>query len=111
MSEFTYLFRGGEPSGPPEQTRQHLQKWLAWRQELTEKGHFKDGRPLERTGKLAKGKQKIVSDGPYVETKEVVGGYMLIEAKDLAHAVELSLGCPIFELGGVVEVRPVMKFS
>ncbi len=110
MSEFAYLFCGGEASGSPEQTQQQMQKWVAWMKELGEKGRIKDpGRPLERTGKLVNGKQETVTDGPYAEAKGLVGGYMLIEAKDPAQAVELSSGCPIFETGGLVEVRPIMK--
>jgi len=50
-----------------------------------------------------------VTDGPFAEAKDLVGGYTLIEAKDLAEAAELSKGCPIFERNGFVEVRPVMK--
>ena len=112
MSEFTYLFRGGEASGSPEQMQQQMQKWVAWIKELGERGHLKDpGQPLERTGKVVKGKQKIVTDGPYAEAKDLVGGYMLVEARDLAHAVELSLGCPILETGGLVEVRPIMQMN
>lgn len=112
MSEFTYLIRGGDGSGSPDQMQQQMQRWMAWMKELGEKGHLKDrGNPLERTGKVVKGKQKTVTDGPYAETKDIVGGYMLIEAKDLSHAVELSKGCPIFEVGGMVEVRPVMPFK
>jgi hypothetical protein len=57
---------------------------------------------------LVRGKSRTVIDGPYAE-KDLVGGYTLIEAKDLGQAVELSVGCPIFEAGGLVEVRPVMK--
>jgi hypothetical protein len=80
--------------------------------ELGEKGYIKDpGNPLEHTGKLVKGKQKTVTDGPYAETKDIVGGYMLIEAKDLDHAVQISRGCPIFEVGGLVEIRPVLKMN
>ena len=113
MSEFVYLYRGGESGrSSPEQAQQMMQKWMAWLKELTEKGHIKDqGQPLERAGKLVKGKQKTVTDGPFAEAKDVVGGYTLIEARDLAQAVELSKGCPIFELGGAVEVRPVMKLN
>jgi hypothetical protein len=112
MSEFTYLFRGGAAPGSPDLTQQRMQKWVAWMKELGEKGHIKDpGHPLEATGKLVKGKQKTVTDGPYAETKDIVGGYMLIEAKDLDHAVEISKGCPIFEAGGLVEVRPIMKMN
>ena len=60
-------------------------------------------------GKLVKGKQRTITDGPYAESKDVIGGYTLIEAKDLAEAAELSKGCPILEGGGVVEVRPVLQ--
>jgi len=84
------------------------QKWVAWFKELGEKGHIKDpGHPLEPAGKVVMGKQKTVHDGPYAEAKDIVGGFTLIEAKDLSQAVELSKGCPIFEVGGSVEVRPI----
>jgi len=111
VSEFVYLYRGGDgPSDSPEQGEQQMQKWVAWMQQLGEKGHMKDrGQPLERTGKVVRGKDKTITDGPYAETKDLVGGYTLIEAKDLSQAAELSKGCPIFEYGGIVEVRPVMK--
>ncbi len=92
--------------------QQSMQKWMNWMKDLGAKGHIKDqGHPLERTGKLVKGQKKVVTDGPYAETKDIVGGYTLIEAKDLAQATELSLGCPIFEFGGLVEVRPIMKLG
>ncbi len=110
MSEFVYLYRGGERERSPERMQQRMQKWMAWFKELGEKGHIKDqGQPLERAGKLVRGKQKTVTDGPFAESKDVIGGYTLIEARDLEQAVELSKGCPIFEVEGAVEVRPVMK--
>jgi len=52
-----------------------------------------------------------VTDGPFAEAKDIVGGYTLIEARDLDQGVELSKGCPIFEVEGTVEVRPVMKLN
>jgi hypothetical protein len=89
-----------------------MQKWMAWLKDLGQKGHIKDqGQPLERAGKFVKGSQKTVIDGPYAETKDVVGGYTLIEARDLDQAVELAKGCPVFEVDGGVEVRPVMKMD
>jgi len=92
--------------------QQMMQKWVAWFKELTEKGHVKNqGHPLERAGKLVKGKEKTIIDGPFVEAKDLVGGYSLIEASDLDQAVQLSKGCPIFENDGAVEVRPVMKLN
>lgn len=112
MSQFVYLYRGGEAGRSPEQAQQMMQKWMTWMKELGAKGHLKDqGQPLERSGKLVKGKQKTVTDGPFAEAKDIVGGYTLVEASDLAQAVELSKGCPIFEVDGAVEVRPVMKMS
>jgi hypothetical protein len=108
VSEFTYLFRGRDTSSSPEQMQKHMDKWVAWFRELGANGHIKDpGHPLEGTGKVVRGKDKIIKDGPYAEAKDVVGGYIVVEAQDLAHAVELSKGCPILEVGGSVEVRPV----
>jgi hypothetical protein len=112
MSEFTYLFRGGLSSASPEQREQHLGKWMAWFTELGKKGVISDprnppGHPLENVGKVVRGTQKNVTDGPYAEAKDIVGGYILVNARDLAHAVEISKGCPILEAGGSVEVRPV----
>jgi hypothetical protein len=112
MSEFLFLYRGGETDRSPERMQQTMQKWMSWLKELGEKGHIKDqGQPLERAGKLVKGRQKSVTDGPFPEAKDIVGGYTLIEARDLGQAVELSKGCPILEVDGTVEVRPVMKIS
>src|SRR5258708_35695950 len=89
MSEFVYLYRGGNPNGTPQQMQAVMQKWVAWLKELGDKGHLKDpGHPLERTGKIVQGKGKPVTDGPFAETKDVVGGCTLVEAKDLCLAVE-----------------------
>ena len=112
MSQFINLYRGGEREASPERMQQVMQKWMSWMKELTDKGHMKDpGQPLERAGKLVKGKQKVVTDGPFAEAKDVVGGYTVVEARDLDQAVQLSKGCPIFETDGTVEVRPVMTMS
>jgi len=109
MSEFLYVYRGGTRPTAPEQMQQVMQKWMTWMKELGAQGHMKDpGHPLERTGKLVAGQRKSVTDGPYAE-KDVVGGYSLIEARDLDQAAELSAGCPILEVGGTVEVRPIMR--
>jgi hypothetical protein len=111
MSEFTYLYRGREVSPSPEQMQKTTEKWMAWFKQLGENGHIKNpGHPLEHTGKVVKGKQKAVIDGPYAEAKDVIGGFTVIEARDLAEATELSKGCPILDVGGSVEVRPIQKF-
>jgi len=117
MSQFLYLYRmtdagRQETMGTPEQAQQNMQRWMTWMQALDAKGHLKDrGQPLERTGKVVRGQQKTVTDGPYTEAKDLVGGFTLVEARDIDQAVELSHGCPILEGGGSVEVRPVMKMD
>lgn len=112
MSEFAFLYRGGEAGRSPERMQQTMQKWMAWFKDLAEKGHIKDrGQPLEGGGKLVRGRQKTVTDGPFAEAKDVIGGFTLIEARDLGQAVELAKGCPIFEVEGAVEVRPVRKLD
>jgi hypothetical protein len=112
MSEYLFLYRGGERPSSPELMQKQMQKWMAWMKDLGDKGNLKDpGHPLEGTGKVIRGTSKTVTDGPFAEAKDVVGGYTLIEAKDLAHAAQLSSGCPIFDTGGLVEVRPIMKIN
>jgi hypothetical protein len=109
VSEFVYLYRGGRRPESPAEGERMMQLWVNWLQDLAAKGHVKDqGQPLEAEGKVVR-KQRSVTDGPYPESKDIVGGYTLIEAKDLTHAAELAGGCPIFEFDGLVEVRPVMK--
>ena len=108
MSEFTFLYRGRNTSASPEQMQKTMQKWQAWFQELSAKGHIKNmGHPLEHAGKVVRGERKTVTDGPFAEAKDVVGGFTIIEARDLDQAAELSKGCPILEAGGSVEVRPI----
>ena len=107
MNDFLYLYRGGQSAGTPEQMQNRMQKWMTWMKELGEKGHIKDiGHPLEQSGKVVKA-LKAVTDGPFAEAKDLIGGYTLVQAKDLAQAADLTAGCPIFEMGGFVEVRPI----
>ncbi|HEY1867590.1 MAG TPA: YciI family protein [Candidatus Cybelea sp.] len=111
MAEFLYIYRGGQRGWTPEESQQIMQKWVSWFKELGATGNLKDGgQPLEAEGKVVKSKS-AVTDGPYAETKDLVGGYTLIEADTLAQAAELAKGCPILERQGIVEVRPIMKMD
>jgi hypothetical protein len=109
MNDFLFLYRGGKRPESPAQGQQVMQKWMDWLKDLGAKGHLKDpGHPLEQTGKVVRSRTAI-TDGPFAEAKDLVGGYSLVLADDLAQAVEISKGCPIFDAGGLVEVRPIMK--
>src|SRR5215468_9219676 len=117
MSQFLYLYRMTESArqdamGTPERAQQNMQRWIAWMSDLDKKGHLKDrGQPLENGGKVVRGQQKTVTDGPFAEAKDLVGGFSLVEATDINQAVELSRGCPALDNGGSVEVRPIMKMD
>jgi hypothetical protein len=109
MSEFVFLYRGGSRAESPAEGEQQMQRWMTWLQDLASQGHIKDrGQPLGPEGNVVRGKERVVTDGPYPESKDIVCGYTLVEAKDAAHACELAGGCPILLYGGLVEVRPVM---
>ena len=113
MSEFVFLYRGGErpESMSPEQSQQIMRKWMGWMKSLADHGHMIDrGQPLEPSGKIVAA-NRTVTDGPFAEAKDVVGGFTLIKAGDVSEAAELAKGCPALELGGRVEVRPVMKLD
>jgi hypothetical protein len=113
MAEFVFLFRASEADrraalGTPESAQRSLAAWLAWIRELEAKGHLKHpGQPIGPEGRVVRGKKKLVTDGPYVEGKDMVLGFIVVEARDVAQAVELSKGCPMLEGDGSVEVRPV----
>jgi hypothetical protein len=115
VSEFVLLYRSTneayrEAAGSSDKASQTIAKWQAWFKDMSERGQLKNiGQPLDRSsGKVVGGKKKTVTDGPYAEAKEVVGGFSIIEARDLNEAAHIASGCPILELGGSVEVRSVM---
>ena len=112
MSEFLYLFRGGDArdaSASPERMQEHMGKWMKWMEDLGKKGKFSGGLPLKPEGKTVKS-NNAVTDG-HSEGKEIVGGYLIVKAKDLIEATEISKGCPIFEFDGTVEVREIQSME
>jgi hypothetical protein len=81
---------------------------MAWAESLRQSGHHKAGEPLEEEGRILSGKNgSIVTDGPFAESKETIGGYFMITASSLDEATEIARGCPIFDNDGTVEVRPI----
>jgi hypothetical protein len=78
-------------------------------QGLAEKGMLAGGDALQLVGKHVNGTKKIVSDGPYAKGNEMIGGYLIVHAKDIDDAVDISKGCPILEEDGSVEVRPIQN--
>jgi hypothetical protein len=111
-SKFLLLLRGGISNRElsPGQLQAQIEKYMSWIGSLRKKGHFLAGEPLEEEGKLLSGRNaETVTDGPFAESKEAIGGYFIISARHHAAAVEISKGCPIFANGGTVEVRPIQQ--
>ena len=114
MTKFMYLFRGGHDNMQkmsPEEMQEHMGKWKTWMSALAEKSVLVDGLPLSREGKKVKDFGNVITDGPYAEGAEIVGGYLIVNAENLDHAVEISKQCPIFENGGQVEVREILSMD
>ena|SRR4029077_8315576 len=111
MKDYMLLFRGGLDfaTATPEQIQQAMMKWKTWMEELSKAGYYNHGERLTRAGTVIKGSQKQVVDGPYTESKEVVGGYIAIKASDIQQATEIAKDCPIFNYNGTVEVREIAK--
>lgn len=113
MAKFMYLFRSNPTayrSMSPEQMQQTMKKWMDWKEMLEKNGHVQQfGERLDATGKVIRGKTKAVTDGPFVEVKDSIQGYIIVNAKDMDQAVELASGCPVLDGDGTVEVRPFVS--
>lgn len=87
-----------------------IKEYGAWAAKMREQKRFVGGEKLtEDAGKVLrnKGGKIVVTDGPYAESKEIVGGYFAITAKDYAEACVIAQECPHLKYGGRVEVREV----
>jgi len=110
MAQFMLLLRGGGefPVHSPEEMQKVLEKYLAWADKLRKDGRHRGGEELKDGGRVMSVKNgKVAIDGPYTETKEIVGGYFLYEAKDVDEATEIAKGCPHLGFGGSVEIREI----
>jgi hypothetical protein len=98
----------------PEEAQAEHPKWMAYTQALSEAGAFVSGEALQpvatATTVRVRGDERLVSDGPFAETKEALAGYYVIEAADLDAALDWAARIPSATRGSV-EVRPVQVFE
>lgn len=114
MKEFMFIFTGptyDELNLSAEEAQAQMMKWFNWMDDLKAKGLYVEGRPLLPEMKRINGASKVVTDGPFAESKELVGGYLIVKAKDFDHAVEAAQGFPDYDLHGGVEIREVLDLS
>ncbi|MHA4741856.1 YciI family protein [Dyadobacter sp. MSC1_007] len=110
MKDFMFVFRS-EPSlladRSPEELQANMQRWMDWIGGIAAQGKLIDrGNRLGFEGKVV-GPTQVITDGPFIEIKESIGGYTMVKAESLEEAAEMAKGCPILNIGGNVEVRPI----
>ena len=105
------LFRGPswEEGLSPEELKKVMGQVMAWFEGLKEQGKVKGGQPLGPEGRTISGKKgRLVADGPFAESKEAVGGYLILQVDDVDEAVAIAKSNPILEYGITIEVRPLL---
>jgi hypothetical protein len=114
MAKFLFVYRGaGDAMAKltPEEQQQHMQKWEKWIGEAMQKGWMLNpGDALTPEGCVVNAK-KVVTDGPFVEAKEIVGGFSIVQTDSLQDAAQLAKGCPGLLAGGSVEVRRLAEYT
>lgn len=114
MAKFMFLQRGGcenRPKMTPEQMTAGMKAWMDWVKRGTDESWLLDpGSPLSGTGAVVNPDLTVI-DGPFVESKELVGGYTIVEATDLAAACELAKQTIKLAGGGKIEVREFANFG
>jgi hypothetical protein len=115
MKEFLLVFRRdfvtNEAQPSPQQLQNMMKPWQDWMGSLAAQNKLANsGNRLSSEGRIVK-KDKTITNGPYVEMKEAVGGYIIVKANTIDEAAELAKGCPILHIGGNVEVRTVVAMD
>ena len=113
MAKFLLVYRGGSDPKKmtPEQMQKGMEKWGAWIQEGISKGWMVNpGDGLTEEGRMVDQKT-VVTDGPFVESKEIIGGFSIVQADTIDAAAELAKWCPHLQSGGRVEVRRLAGYA
>jgi len=98
------------PAPTAEEMKEIMGRFTVWMQGMKARGMVVGTNGLEPTGQILRGPRGASStDGPFAEAKEIVGGYVLITAESLSHAVEAARDCPGLDYRMAVEVRPVKQ--
>jgi hypothetical protein len=109
-TQYLLLFRGPDwdRGKSPEEARGIMDRVMAWFDGLQQRGIVRGGRPLAREGKFVSGESRTVADGPFAESKEVIGGYLVVAVDSLAAATAIARECPTLDHGITIEVRPLL---
>lgn len=110
MKDYLLVYRADYsfmPNRTPEEIQVMSKRWMDWIGGIAAQNKLIDrGNRLDNSGKVIRNASTI-TNGPYAEIKESIGGYSLVKAESYDAAVELAKSCPIFTIGGNVEVREI----
>ena len=98
----------------PQEIQKIIQAYSNWASQLAERGRLAGGNKLaDEPGRVLRGSQEKMSavDGPYSETKEVLGGFFIIEAENYDEAIQICRDCPHLHYGGTIELRQIEPTS
>lgn len=109
-SDYLLLFRGTDwyRDFSPSEMQAKMTDWMGWFNRLIEEGRCKGGQSLALKGKVITGASRQVSDGPFAEAKEAIGGYFILTVRDEEEAIAIAKECPGLPYGVICEVRPLM---
>src|SRR5919109_2935145 len=109
--EYMLLFRGPhwDQGLSTDELQKTMENVMAWFERLNQRGKVKGAQPLSAEGRTISGANgRFVVDGPFTETKEAVGGYLVLQADSFEEAVEVARTNPALRYGVSVEVRPIL---
>jgi hypothetical protein len=112
--QYLLLIYGNESywDNPGPEQQKMAGEYMGFTKDITATGHYKGGNRLDFTSKATtvriRGGKKLITDGPFAETKEQLGGYYLVEAKDLDEAIAIAARIPGARVGSI-EVRPIVS--
>jgi len=112
MDEFILIFRhqDGNKVASPEQIQIWMKQTMDWIGGITAKNKFVGGNGLVFQGSRVVGHKGVVTNGPFGEIKETLGGYIIVKADSVEEAVEFAKGSPVLQgEGNTVEVRKLAK--
>ena len=108
MNEYLFLMKGDDSQeASPQEMQQRMQDYMGWMQKMMGEGREVSGQILQPTGVHLTNQETVLTDGPFLEPKEIIGGYILINAKDLEEATTLAQSCPLLQHCEMY-VRPLM---
>lgn len=114
MKEFMMIFTGADYADlglSPEELQSRMGKWFSWGDKMEKAGVLRGGNALTPNIRRVSGQDRTVTDLTSAEVKEIVGGYYIVEAKDVDQVQDIAQDFPDYDLGGTVEIREIMVFD